>query len=52
MVLKANINDLNFMRTAIGSQCKLKNRVVTCILFSSLKMNLAATFWINCRGLK
>ncbi len=51
MVLKANINDLNFMQTAIGSQCKLMNRGVT-ILFSSLKMNLAAAFWINCRGLK
>ncbi len=40
------------MRAAIGSQCKLMNRGVTCILFSSLKINLAAAFWINCRGLK
>ncbi len=27
------------------------NRGVTCILFGSLKINLAAAFWINCRGL-
>ncbi len=39
------------MRAAIGSQCKLINRGVTCILFSSLKINLAAAFWINCKGL-
>uniref|UniRef100_A0A8C2KQR1 Uncharacterized protein n=1 Tax=Cyprinus carpio TaxID=7962 RepID=A0A8C2KQR1_CYPCA len=30
------------MRAAIGSQCKLINRGVTCILFGSLKINLAA----------
>ncbi len=36
---------------AIGSQCKLMNRCVTCVLFGSLKINLAAAFWINCRGL-
>ncbi len=36
------------MRAAIGSQCKLMNRGVTCILFGSLKINLAAAFWINC----
>ncbi len=47
----ANINALNLMRAAIGSQCKLMNRGVTCFLFGSLKINLAATFWINCRGL-
>ncbi len=52
MVLKANINALNLVRAAIGSQCKLMNRGVTCVLFGSLKMNLAAAFWINCRGLK
>ncbi len=52
MVLKANINALNFMQAAIGSQCKLMNRDVTCVLFGSLKINLAAAFWINCRGLK
>ncbi len=51
MVLKANINALNFMRAAIGSQCKLINRGVTCIVFGSLKMNLSAAFWINCKGL-
>ncbi len=45
------INALNLMRAAIGSQCKLMNRGVTCVLFGSLKMNLAAAFWINCRGL-
>ncbi len=39
------------MRAAIGSQCKLMNRRVTCVLFGSLKINLAAAFWINCRGL-
>ncbi len=39
------------MRAAIGSQCKLINRGVTCILFGSLKINLAAAFWINCKGL-
>ncbi len=39
------------MRAAIGSQCKLMNRGVTCVLFGSLKINLAAAFWINCRGL-
>ncbi len=44
MVLKANINALNFMRVAIGSQCKLMNRGVTCILFGSLKINFAAVF--------
>ncbi len=27
------------------------NRGVTCVLFGSLKINLAAAFWINCRGL-
>ncbi len=51
MVLKANINALNLMRAAIGSQCKLINRGVMCVLFDSLKINLAATIWINCRGL-
>ncbi len=51
MVLLANINALNLMRAAIGCQCKLMNRGVTCILFGSLKINLAAAFWINCRGL-
>ncbi len=39
------------MRAAICSQCKLMNRGVTCVLFGSLKINLAAAFWINCRGL-
>ncbi len=39
------------MRATIGSQCKLMNRGVTCVLFGSLKINLAAAFWINCRGL-
>ncbi len=39
------------MRAAIGSQCKLMNRGVTCILFGSLKINLAEAFRINCRGL-
>ncbi len=39
------------MRAAIGSHCKLMNRGVTCVLFVSLKINLAAAFWINCRGL-
>ncbi len=39
------------MRAAIGSQCKLMNRGVTCVLFSSLKINLAVAFWINCRCL-
>ncbi len=39
------------MRAAIGSQFKLMNRGVTCVLFGSLKINLAAVFWINCRGL-
>ncbi len=39
------------MRAAIGSQCKLMNRGVTCVLFGSLQINLAAAFWINCRGL-
>ncbi len=34
------------MRAAIGSQCKLINRGVTCVLFSSLKI-----FWINYKGL-
>ncbi len=38
------------MRVAVGSQCKLMNRGLTCILFGSLKINLAAAFWINCRG--
>ncbi len=52
MVLWANINALNYMRAAIGSQCKLINRSVTCILFGSLKINLASAYWINCRGLK
>ncbi len=47
MVLKANINALNFMRAAIGNQCKLINRGVTCVLFGSLKLNLAAAFWIS-----
>ncbi len=47
----ANINALNFIRAAIGSQCRLMNRDVTCVLFSSLKINLAAAFWINCKGL-
>ncbi len=42
---------LNFMRAAIGSQCKLMNRDVTCILFGSININLAAAFWINCRSL-
>ncbi len=27
-----NINALNLMRAAIGSQCKLMNRGVTCVL--------------------
>ncbi len=39
------------MRAAIGSQCTLINRGVTCVLFSSLKINLAATFCINYKGL-
>ncbi len=39
------------MRAATGSQCKLMNRSVTCVLFGSLKINLAAAFWFNCRGL-
>ncbi len=39
------------MRAAIGSQCKLMNRGVMCVLFGSLKINLAAAFWNNCRGL-
>ncbi len=39
------------MQAAIGNQCKLMNRGVICILFSSLNINLGAAFWINCRGL-
>ncbi len=50
MVLYANINALNFMGAAIGSQCKLINR---CDVHSFwlIKINLAAAFWINCKGL-
>ncbi len=56
MVLYANINALNFMQAAIGSQCKLTKRgdtffILSYILFGSLKINLAAAFWINCKGL-
>ncbi len=32
-------------------QCKLMNRGVMFVIFGSLKINLAAAFWINCRGL-
>ncbi len=32
------------MRAAIGSQCKLMNGGLTCVLFGSLKINLAAAF--------
>ncbi len=39
------------MRVAIGSQCKLMNRGLTCVLFGSLMINLAVAFWINCKGL-
>ncbi len=44
------------MRAAIGNQCRLIKRGVTFfilsyILFGSLKINLAAAFWINCKGL-
>ncbi len=44
------------MRAAIGNQSRLIKRGVTFfilsyILFGSLKINLAATFWINCKGL-
>ncbi len=52
MVLWANFNALILMRAAIGSQCKLMNRGVMCVLFGSLKINLAAAFWTICRGLK
>ncbi len=45
------MNALNCMRAAIGSQCKLINRGMTCIIFGSLKCNLAAAFWNNCKGL-
>ncbi len=51
MVLWANINALNLMRGAIGSQRKLMNKGVTSIHFGSLKINLGVAFWINCRGL-
>ncbi len=51
VVLKANINALNLMRAAICSQCEFMNRGVTCVLFGSVKINIAATFWINFRGL-
>ncbi len=27
------------------------NRGVTCVLFGSLKINLEAALWMNCRGL-
>lgn len=50
IVLYAIINALNFMRS-LGSQCKLKNRGVTCALFGSLKTTLAAADWISCKGL-
>uniref|UniRef100_A0A673LE39 Estradiol 17-beta-dehydrogenase 8-like n=1 Tax=Sinocyclocheilus rhinocerous TaxID=307959 RepID=A0A673LE39_9TELE len=36
------------MRAATGSQCKLMNRGVTCVLFGSLKINLAAVFPSSC----
>ncbi len=39
------------MRAAIGSQYKLMNIGVTCFLFGSLKLNLAAAFCINCKSL-
>ncbi len=35
---------LNFMRAAIGSQCKLMTRGVTCILFGSLRLTLQRHF--------
>ncbi len=38
------------MRAAIDSQYKLIKRGVMCIFFGSLKINLAAAFWINCKG--
>ncbi len=44
------MNALNFMRAAIGSQCTFINSGVTRI-FGSLKMKLAAAFWINCKCL-
>ncbi len=44
------------MRAAIGNQCRLIKRGVTFfilsyIIFGSFKINLAAAFWINCKGL-
>ncbi len=39
-----NINALNLMWAAIGSQCKLMNRGVMCILFGSLKIILQQRF--------
>ncbi len=45
-----NINNLHFMRAGIGKPSKLINCVM-CILFGSLKNNIATTFWIICKGL-
>ncbi len=45
------IDALNFMQAAISSQYKLINRGVTCILFGTKKIDLTATFWVNCKGL-
>ncbi len=54
-IIHSFINALNFMRAAIGSHCKLINRGVTFFIlsyiFGSLKINLAAVLWINCKGL-
>ncbi len=46
-VLYANINALNFMRAAIGSQCKLMKRGVTCPPFGLLKLILPPQDLLN-----
>ncbi len=38
------------IQAAIGSQCKLIKIGVTSIYLGSLKTNLAAAFWINCKA--
>ncbi len=50
-LLEAHTSEEVNLEHILVASANLMNRCETCVLFGSLKINLAAAFWINFRGL-
>ncbi len=50
-LLEAHTSEVMTLEHILVASANLMNKGVTCVLFGSLKINLSAAFWMNCRGL-